>query len=71
MATKVRRRAEKIDRDILKSLSSSERPVSTRDLALKIKRAWHSVQTHCLILQLKGKVNGYRISNINVWELKK
>lgn len=71
MATRVKRRAMKIDRDILKVLASSKRPVSTRDLALKISRAWHSVQTHCLILQLKGKINGYRISNINVWELKK
>ena len=71
MATKVKRRAIKIDRDILKILTISKRPISTRDLALKINRAWHSVQTHCLILQLKGKVNGYKISNINVWELKK
>jgi len=71
MATKVKRRAEKIDRDILKILNSLERPISTRDLALKIDRAWHSVTNHCLKLQLAGKVNGYRISNINVWELKK
>ena len=70
MATKVKRRAEKIDRDILKILNSSKR-ISTRDLALKINRAWHSVQTHCLMLQIKGKVDGYKISNINVWEVKK
>ncbi len=71
MGTKVRRRAIKIDKDILKILINSKRPISTRDLALKIGRAWHSVQTHCLMLQLKGKINGYKISNINVWELKR
>jgi len=71
MATKVKRRAEKIDRDILKVLTSSKRPVSTRDLCLKIGRAWHSVMNHCLRLQLNGKINGYRISNINVWEIKR
>ena len=71
MVTKVKRRAEKIDNDILGILRKSERPISTRDLGLKINRAWHSIQTHCLILQLKDKVNGYRISNINVWEIKK
>jgi len=71
MASKVRRRAEKIDRDILKVLSSSARPVSTRDIGKRIGRAWHSVMNHCLQLQLKGKINGYRISNINVWEIKK
>lgn len=71
MATKVKRRAIKIDRDILKVLESSKRPVSTRDICLKIRRAWHSVQTHCLMLQIKGKLVGYKISNINVWEIKK
>ena len=71
MTGKVKRRSQKIDKDILHILNSSERPVSTRDLALKIGRAWHSIQTHCLMLQLKGKINGYKISNINVWELKK
>ncbi len=62
---------KKIEEDILKSLHESKLPVSTRDLALKIKRAWHSVQGHCLRLQIDGKVEGYRISNLNVWELKK
>jgi len=71
MATIVKRRAEKIDRDILKILSDSKKPVSTRDICLKISRAWHSVQTHCLMLQISGKLNGYKISNINVWEIKK
>ena len=71
MAAKVKRRAAKIDRDILKVLTSSKTPVSTRDLGIKIGRAWHSVQTHCLQLQLAGKINGFKISNINVWELKK
>tara|TARA_Y100000310_G_scaffold83483_1_gene80151 strand:+ start:587 stop:802 length:216 start_codon:yes stop_codon:yes gene_type:complete len=71
MGTIVKRRAEKIDRDILKVLSASNRPVSTRVLCQKIGRAWHSVQTHCLKLQLAGKIDGYKISNINVWELKR
>ena len=71
MATIVKRRAAKIDRDILKILSSSERPVSTRDIGVKIDRAWHSVMNHCLRLQLKGRINGYKISNMNVWELKR
>jgi len=66
MGSKVRRRAEKIDRDILKILKMSKMLLSTRDLGLKVGRAWHSIQTHCLKLQLAGKINGYRISNINV-----
>ena len=62
---------KKIESDILRILQSSSKPISTRDIALKIGRAWHSVQNHCLRLQIKDKVKGYRISNLNVWEIKK
>jgi len=62
---------KKIESDILKVLQSSSKPISTRDIALKISRAWHSVQGHCFRLQLDGKINGYKISNLNVWEIKK
>jgi repressor of nif and glnA expression len=62
---------KKIDMDILRVLHHQERPISTRDIAMKIGRAWHSVQGHCLRLQIKGKIVGYRISNLNVWELKR
>jgi len=61
---------KKIDADILRVLSESDKPVSTREIAERIGRAWHSVQSHCLRLQIKGKINGYRISNLNVWEKK-
>ena len=71
MATRKAKLGKKIDEDILKVLSDSEKPVSTRELAERIGRAWHSVQGHCLRFQLQGKVNGYRISNLNVWEMKK
>jgi hypothetical protein len=62
---------KKIEADILTVLQNSSKPISTRDIALKIGRAWHSVQGHCFRLQLAGKITGYRISNLNVWEIKK
>ena len=62
---------KKIQSDIIKVVSESKIPVSTRDIAIKIGRAWHSVQGHCFRLQLAGKINGYRISNLNAWEIKK
>ena len=71
MATRKAKLGKKIEVDILKVLSESKIPISTRDTALKIGRAWHSVQGHCLRLQLAGKIIGYRISNLNVWEIKK
>jgi predicted transcriptional regulator len=67
MATRKAKLGKKIETDILKVLLESKNPVSTRELAEKIGRAWHSVQGHCLKLQLKGKVDGFRISNLNVW----
>jgi len=71
MATRKAKLGIKIDLEILKALKAAENPLSTRDLALKIHRAWHSVQTHCLKLQLKGKVHGFTVTNINIWEIKK
>lgn len=71
MATRKAKLGKKIEVDILKVLSEAKTPISTRDISLKIGRAWHSVQGHCLRLQINGKVIGYRISNLNVWEIKK
>ena len=71
MATRKAKLGKKIEVDILKVLSEAKTPISTRDIAIKIERAWHSVQGHCLRLQLAGKIIGYRISNLNVWEIKK
>ena len=70
MVTRKEKLGKKIDQEILNALKSSKNPLSTRDLALKIGRAWHSVQTHCLKLQLKGKIKGFNVTNINVWEIK-
>ena len=71
MATRKAKLGRKIETDILQVLKDSKKPISTRDIALKIGRAWHSVQSHCLRLQLAGKIIGYNISNLNVWEIKK
>ena len=71
MATRKANLGKKIDVDILEVLKKSKIPISTRDIAVKIGRAWHSVQGHCLRLQIDGKIVGYRISNLNVWEIKK
>ncbi|MBL7160606.1 MAG: hypothetical protein ISS93_02005 [Candidatus Aenigmarchaeota archaeon] len=62
---------ETIDKEILKVLKQSSQPVSTREISLKTKRAWHTIDRHCLKLQIHGKVSGLRISNINVWQVSK
>ena len=60
---------KKIEKGILEVLEVSDRPISTREIAIQIKRAWHSVQNHCLRLQIQNKIIGFRISNLNVWEI--
>jgi len=60
-----------IESDILKVLKESENPVSTREICLRIKRAWHSVNNHCLKLQLKGLVECFTIGKSTAWRLKK
>jgi len=70
MVTRKAKLGKKIESDILRVLQDSKKPISTRDISLKIGRAWHSVQGHCFRLQLDGKILGYRISNLNVWEIK-
>ncbi|MBR9706217.1 hypothetical protein GOV14_04225 [Candidatus Pacearchaeota archaeon] len=56
--------------NILKIIENSDKPVSTREIGLKINRAWHSIQTHCLKLQLEGKIDGFKVGNMNLWVLK-
>ena len=70
MVTRKAKLGSEIDQEILNTLKSSKNPISTRDLALKINRAWYSVQTHCLRLQIDDKIEGFKVTNINVWKLK-
>lgn len=60
-------RGEAIEKKILETLNKSENPMSTRDIGIKIGLAWHSIQNHCLVLQLKGKINGFKVGNMNLW----
>jgi len=51
-----RKKRNKLCQDILKILSKSARPISTQDLALKLNKPWHSIQTRCLRLQVDKKL---------------
>jgi hypothetical protein len=62
---------DKLKKEIIQVVSESEKPVSTQEIADKLDRPWHSIQTRCLYLQIEGKLNGYRIGRMNLWELKK
>src|SRR3989344_3640251 len=65
------KRAKEIDLKVLKVLASEKRPVSTRELAMRCGYNWHSIELHCMKLQLAGSIDGYKLSNLNVWVVKK
>lgn len=65
------KRGRKIELDILKVIKSLKTPISTREICLKINRAWHTVDRHCLKLQLAGKIIGFKVGNVNAWVKKR
>lgn len=60
---------EKIKEEIIDVLSKSQNPLSTNDICLRLERAWHSIQTNCLRLQLEGRIHGFRAGRLNLWQL--
>lgn len=60
-----------IDEKIINILTPSENPISTRKLSLKVGANWNTVIRHCLKLQLAGKIEEIKLSNINFWRIKK
>ena len=65
------KRAKEIDLKVLKVLASEKRPVSARELAMRCGYNWHSIELHCMKLQISGSIDGYKLSNLNVWVVKK
>lgn len=63
-----RKKEDRVQKDILVVLSKNPNPKSTQEIADEISKPWHSVQTRCLKLQLEGKVNGFRVGRMNLWQ---
>jgi len=56
--------------DIGKELEATDKPLSTSDLSASLSRAWHTIDRACLMLQIDGKVDGFKIGKMNLWRLK-
>ena len=65
------KRVDEVKEDILEVLEASEQPLSTQDIAEKLGRPWHSVQTRCLKLQIENRINGFKVGRVNLWMIKK
>lgn len=66
----INQNSDNLKKEILKVVKRLSIPISTQDLSIKLNKPWHSVQTRCLMLQVDGKINGFRIGRINLWQKK-
>lgn len=55
--------------EILALIGKSNKPMATQEIADLIEKPWHSVQTRCLKLQIDGKIMGFRVGRINLWQV--
>ncbi len=55
-----------IKKDILKQLKATDNPLSTSDLSASLKKAWHTIDRACLMLQIDGKVDGFKTGKMNL-----
>lgn len=55
---------------ILKTLSQSEKPLSTDEIATALEISWHTAIRHCLDLELERKVTKFIIGRISAWQIK-
>ncbi len=60
-----------VDKAILKILKDSPRPLCTREMADKLKVAWHTTERYCLNLQIENKLDRFVIGKTTAWYLKK
>ena len=54
-----------IESQILKVLKSSEKPLSTSEIAIKLNRSWHTIVRYCLDLELENKISKFAIGRIS------
>ena len=62
---------KRVEDQILRVITSSPRPVSTREISEKLKIAWHTADRYCLKLKIKDKVDCFTIGKATAWFLKK
>jgi len=61
---------EELKEKIVEALKKSKNPLSTSDLAVLFKKAWHTMDRTCLMLQIDGRVEGFKVGKMNLWRIK-
>lgn len=61
------RKKEDLKENILHIVKKNSNPVSTSDLVLQVGKAWHTIDRACLMLQIEGKLVGFKVGKMNLW----
>jgi len=64
------RKNDNLKEEMVKLIRESKNPLSTSDLANYLNKAWHTIDRACLMLQINGKIEGFRVGKMNLWRLK-
>jgi len=64
------RKKRELKEKIVELLRDSSNPLSTSDLADKLSKAWHTIDRACLMLQIDGKLEGFKVGRMNLWKVK-
>ena len=59
-----------IKEEIKRILKKSDRPMSTSDLVMLTKKAWHTIDRACLMLQIDASIEGFKVGKMNLWRIK-
>ncbi|MBI5001997.1 hypothetical protein HZC31_01280 [Candidatus Woesearchaeota archaeon] len=63
----ITRKGVRVQELLLERIKKEDHLISTRQLALILNLSWHTVQQHCLSLQVKKKIDGFQIAGSYLW----
>ena len=63
----ITRKGVRVQELLLERIEKEDHLISTRQLALILNLSWHTVQQHCLSLQVKKKIDGFQIAGSYLW----
>jgi len=64
------RKKNELKEEILILLKETKNPLSTSDILIKLDKSWHTIDRACLMLQIDGKIDGFKVGKMNLWRLK-
>jgi ATP-dependent Clp protease ATP-binding subunit ClpA len=63
----ITRKGRSVQGQVLALIKSTDSPISTRQLAIKLNVSWHTVQHYCFELLLKNEIDRLRVGTTHAW----